>query len=77
MFNGVSVPMGKDTYMVSHKGGAGSTQFSLKAKCLKEANKFCEKKGLVMVVVSTAGRDPGFGVMGSCEVEFPLAVSER
>lgn len=66
-------PMGKDTYLSSRRGTAWSTIGSLKAKCLKDADRFCKKNGLAMVPVSTAGRNGGFGVMGSCEVVF-LAV---
>jgi hypothetical protein len=64
------VSMGKDTYMVARKGSSWSTATSLKAKCLKDANEYCERRGLVMVPVSFAGRDGGIGVMGSCEVVF-------
>lgn len=67
------VPMGRETFMVSQKGSVYSTVGSLKAKCLKQANAYCENKGLSMVIVSTSGHDGGFGVMGTCELEF-LAV---
>lgn len=64
------VSMGKDEFMVSHKGSAYSTESALKAKCLKDANRYCEERGLEMTVVSTIGHDPAFGVMGVCELVF-------
>ena len=69
------VPMGQDTYMVAHKGSAWSSVSGLKADCLRDANRFCEKKGLALVVVSSSGNNGGFGVFGNCEVIF-MAVPE-
>lgn len=66
-------PMGKDTFMICHRGEIYSTVGSLKITCLRDANKYCEKRGLVMVPVSTSGHDGGLGVMGTCELVF-LAV---
>lgn len=66
-------PMGKDTFMICHRGEIYSTVGSLKITCLRDANKYCEKRGLVMIPVSTSGHDGGFGVMGTCELVF-LAV---
>ena len=53
-------PMGKDTYMVCHRGSTYSTEGSLKILCLQDANKYCEQRGLAMVVVSTTGHDGSF-----------------
>lgn len=65
--------MGKDTYLINRRGSMFSTVGSLRIQCLKEANRFCEKKGLEMVAVSTSGRNGAPGVVGSCELVF-LAV---
>lgn len=64
------VPMGKDTYMVSSDGSIFSTEFTLEARCLKKADKFCQKKGEAMVFVSKSGHDASVGVASSCEVIF-------
>lgn len=64
------VSMGKDTYMVARRGTVYTPEFSLEAKCLKDANKFCQKRGEAMVFVSKSGHDGGFGQMSSCEVIF-------
>jgi hypothetical protein len=64
------VPMGRDTYMVAHKGSSWSTVSSLKAECLKDANRYCDKRRLAMVPISTSGHDGGFGIVGSCELTF-------
>jgi hypothetical protein len=66
-------PMGKDTFIVVHRGEIYSTVGSLKIECLSDANAYCQKKGLVMVPVSTSGHDGGVGVIGECELVF-LAV---
>ena len=76
VFCGCSSPiskMGKDTYLISRRGSMFSTVGSLRIKCLKEANRFCDKRGLAMVAVSTSGRNGAAGVVGSCELVF-LAV---
>lgn len=64
------VSMGGDTFFVEHRGSSWSTSSSLKLKCLKDANKFCNKRKLSMVVIQTSGHDGGFGVVGSCELIF-------
>jgi hypothetical protein len=67
------VPMGPNTYMVQHSGSSLSSKSAMQAKCLKEANKFCEEKGLVMIPVSTEGRDGlpvPFGHGANCELVF-------
>jgi hypothetical protein len=65
------VPMGKDTYMISRKGTGWATHGEMKAKCYRDANKFCAKRGLEMVPVSTTGKDgtPGF-LPATCELTF-------
>jgi hypothetical protein len=68
------VPMGRDTFMVEHGGWPDMNESSLEAKCFREANAFCEKKGLVMVPVSINGTDGRvFANNASCKVVF-LAV---
>src|ERR1022692_1971267 len=65
------VPMGKETYMIQHGGWPHMNESSLEAKCLKDANSFCEKRGLVMVPVSINGIDGrAFVNNASCKVVF-------
>jgi hypothetical protein len=65
------VPIGPDLYMV---GGQGSfVDFSasgVKAKFFREASKFCEDKGRVMLPVNSTGQDSGLGTYASAEVQF-------
>jgi hypothetical protein len=65
------VPMGRDTYMISRKGSGWATEGELKAKCYRDADKFCTKRGLAMVPVSEKGKDgtPGF-FPATCELVF-------
>jgi hypothetical protein len=67
--------MGKDTFFVSHTGSTLTTVSSLKVECLKDANQYCEQRGLAMVVVSTTGHDGRFWTSkrAECELVF-LAV---
>ena len=52
------VPMGKDTYMVSKQTATGfQPAVGITAEILQEANEFCQKQGLVMVVVSLNSKD--------------------
>ena len=63
--------------MVAHSGSTLTHEASLKAKCYEEANAFCAARGLVMVPVSTAGRDGNpvpFGKGASCELVFKAVV---
>lgn len=65
--------MGGDTYMVEHQGSSLSTKAENDAKCLQEANQFCEARGLVMTPVSTTGRNGlavPFGHGGDCKLVF-------
>lgn len=55
-------PMGRDTYMIARKGTAMSSGSGLKAALLREANDWCVKQGLVMVVVNTKSLDGVPGV---------------
>jgi hypothetical protein len=65
------VPMGKDTYMIQHGGWPHMDEYSLEAKCLKDANKFCDKRDLVMVQTTFNGRDGrAFVNNASCELVF-------
>jgi hypothetical protein len=54
---GKVVSLGKDTYMVQRGGWPHMNMYALQAKCVEDANRFCAKRGLVMVPVSTVGRD--------------------
>ena len=52
------VPIGKDTYMVSRQSATGfESAVGVKGQVLKEANEFCAKQGLVMVLVSLNTKD--------------------
>ncbi len=67
------VSMGRDTYMVAYQGSTLQSKASLEAKCLNDANAFCAKKGLVMVPISSSGRNGlpvPFGKGGTCELVF-------
>jgi hypothetical protein len=65
------VPMGKDTYMVERGGWPHMNEFAMEADCLKAANRFCKKRGMAMVVVSTTGRDGQvFANNASCRLIF-------
>ena len=70
-------PMGRDEFMVEHQGGAYSSASALKILCLRDANKYCIEHGLVMVPVSTSGKDGQIeawgSIRGNCELVF-LAV---
>jgi hypothetical protein len=65
------VPIGPDLYMV---GGHGSSLdhsgSGVKAKFFREASKFCEDKGRVMLPVNSTGQDAGFYTFASAEVQF-------
>ena|SRR5882724_5043132 len=50
------ISAGPDTYMVS-SSGAGFSTAGVRARCYRAANKFCEKRGLVMVPVSFDARE--------------------
>lgn len=65
------MPMGNDTYAVEHRGEIYSTELSLEAKCLRDANKYCAKHHLQMTVLQTNGHDPiPFDRMGACQLIF-------
>lgn len=52
------VPIGKDTYMVSKQSATGyESAVGNKGQVLVEANKFCTRQGLVMVLVSLNTKD--------------------
>lgn len=52
------IPVGGNSYMVSKQTATGfQTAVSIKAEVLREANEFCEKKGLRMIVVSLRTKD--------------------
>lgn len=62
--------MGRDEFMVEHRGTAVSSVSSLKIKCLLDANAYCEKHGLAMVPVSTEGHEKTAWATASCELVF-------
>ena len=52
------IPIGKDTYMVSKQSATGyQSAVGIKGEVLAEANQFCAKQGLVMVLVSLNTKD--------------------
>ena len=52
------LPIGKDTYMVSKQTATGfQSAVGIKGEILREANEFCAKQGLVMVIVSLNTKD--------------------
>jgi hypothetical protein len=52
------MPIGKDTYMVSKQSATGfQSAVGVKGEVLAEANEFCAKQGLVMVLVSLNTKD--------------------
>ncbi len=66
------IPVGSNTYMVSKQTASGfQTAVGIKAEILKEANEFCEKRGLRMMVVSLRSKDgePGRSY-GTAELVF-------
>jgi hypothetical protein len=67
------VPTGGNTYMIGITGSTLTHETSLKAECYKQASAFCAARNLVMVPVSTSGRDGNpvpFGKGASCELIF-------
>lgn len=65
--------MGKDTYMVSYQGSTLQTKANLEAQCLRDANTFCAQNGLMMVPISSTGRNGlpvPFGKGGTCDLIF-------
>jgi hypothetical protein len=51
------VSMGKDTYYVERGGWPHMNQYALEAKCLRDANRYCESHHLAMEPVSSVGRE--------------------
>jgi len=65
------VPMGANTFMVEHGGWPHMNQFALEAKCVRDANRYCERRGLVMVPVSTSGQEgQAFSHNATCKFIF-------
>lgn len=50
-------PMGRDTYMITKSGTAVGSGSGLKADLYREANAWCQARGLVMVPLSTEAAD--------------------
>jgi hypothetical protein len=67
------VPIGQDTYLVSRQAATGfSGTGSLKAKALREANKYCADQRKFLQVVSTIESTPPYllGNFPRAEVQF-------
>jgi hypothetical protein len=65
------VPMGRDTYMISGSSPGLIGTGSVRAKLLKQADKWCKERGLVMVPISYSGTDAVYGGQwASAEVIF-------
>ncbi len=65
--------MGRDTFMVSYQGSTLQTKANLEAKCLHDASAYCAQRGLVMVPISSPGRNGlpvPFGKGGTCDLIF-------
>ena len=54
--NGI-VPVGKDTYMINRGGWPAMNGFAVESECYRDANRFCQSRGLVMVPVETTTID--------------------
>ncbi|MEI6196049.1 MAG: hypothetical protein WCS42_17145 [Verrucomicrobiota bacterium] len=68
---GGPVPMGRDTYMIQRGGWPHMDEYALEAKCLKDANNFCDNRGLVIIQTTFNGRDGrAFVNNASCELVF-------
>jgi hypothetical protein len=65
------VRTGPDSYMISKSIHGFSSGAAGKADVYREASAWCEKRGLVMVPITSDSRDPVAGRgMGSAEVHF-------
>jgi hypothetical protein len=65
------VPTGPNSYMISKSVHGFSSGAAGKADVYREASAWCAEKGLVMVPITSASRDPVAGRgMGSAEVHF-------
>lgn len=65
------VPIGPNLYMIGGLGGGFDYSASgVKVKFFREAAKFCEEKGKVMVPVNSTGQDARVGEYASAEVQF-------
>ena len=43
---------------------------AVKARLIKQAEYFCKKKGGVMVLINSTGKDSGMGTYASAEIQF-------
>lgn len=65
------VPMGQDTYMVSHGGGSAFTSTgAMKAECIQEAAEYCSKNSKVFQVTHTQESPAWPGHFATAEVQF-------
>jgi len=65
------VPMGRDTYMISGMSPGLVNSGAVRAKLLRQADKWCKEKGLVMIPVSYSGQDAVYGQQAAnAEVVF-------
>ncbi|WP_316666543.1 hypothetical protein [Ralstonia psammae] len=65
------VPIGPDMYMI---GGLGNftdlSSSAVKARMFQQAAKYCADQGRVMSPTGSAGKDSGYGLYASAEVQF-------
>ena len=67
------VPIGKDTFMISHQAATGfSGSGTLKAEAFKEANQYCLSQKKVLQIVNTSEAQPPYvlGNFPKAEVQF-------
>lgn len=65
------VPMGRDTYMITGSTAGFTTESAVRARLLREADKWAKERGLVMVPLGFEGNDAVPGQrMASSEVIF-------
>ncbi len=63
--------MGRDTYMISGTSFGLVNSGAARAKLLRQADKWCRERGLVMIPVSYSGQDAIYGQRpASAEVIF-------
>jgi len=65
------VPIGPNTYMLSGSSPGLIGKGAVEAKLLKQANEWCEKRGMVMIPIDSTGHDAIYmGNWANAEVKF-------
>lgn len=65
------VPIGPSTYMLSGSSPGLIGKGAVEAKLLKQANEWCQKKGLVMIPIDSTGHDAIYmGNWANAEIKF-------